>query len=163
MRRHSEVNNPKKLIEPVIRIVLVIFITVTLSFLFHERVFPYHDCPPTPKAELDISGNQSVNWTVTITEIDRKLAINDTEYYLRDKNGVAVPGEQGNVENIIGLDQNNDTVNITFSDNDEDGRFTAGDSFWLRGSEQGGPAEAGFSFRMAYGITGDTIAEPVLE
>ncbi len=132
-------------------LVLIVFINLFFNLdHVHQK---------TPTAQFELTGNQTVNYTITITEIDFKISLNDTEFYLFDDTGQAVPGEQGPLEWIIFSESNQSAknANLSFLDVDDDGKFSIGDQFRVKSEENGGLVPPGYSLRIAYYVTGDTI------
>ena len=151
--------NQKEEIHQVIAFILMVAVTVALAAVLYSWAMVSHNHPKTPKAEFEISGNATTNYTMTITDIDFKVSLNVTEFYLTNESGLAVPGAQGNVRDINGLNISDENVNLSFTDNDQDELLSSGDYFEVVSQENGGPAKKGYSLRIAYSVTGGTIVE----
>ncbi|MCK4613431.1 MAG: right-handed parallel beta-helix repeat-containing protein, partial [Thermoplasmata archaeon] len=67
------------------------------------------------------------------------------DYLLLDDRGIAVPGVQGSVKDIYGLNLDDEYTNVSFQDNDRDGRISSGDAFLVKNRINGGQAEADYS------------------
>lgn len=141
--------------------IVIVLTTVVIGAMLYNWAMVSHDHAKTPKAGFEISGNVTTNYTVTITDIDFTISLNDTEYYLKDAGGVAVPGVQGDVQDINGLNISDNNVNLSFTDQDLDGMLSSGDYFELVSQENGGLVKPGYSLRIAYGVSGDTICQAV--
>ncbi len=72
--------------------------------------------------------------------VEHELSLSVAKYELRDFQSQAVPGFKGYVRDIYGLQIEDEGVNISFEDNDRDGNISSGDTFFLKGIDQGGPA-----------------------
>jgi len=147
--------------KPVLGVTIMVITTVVIGAMLYNWAMVSHDHAKTPKAGFEISGNATTNYTVTITDIDFKISLNDTEYYLKDDGGVAVPRVQGVVRDINGLNISDENVNLSFTDQDQDRMLSPGDFFELVSEVNGGLVKPGYSLRIAYGVTGDTICQPV--
>ena len=112
----------------------------------------------SPKLTLQCSYNEDGFFIVNITDADRKPGVTSSIYYLEDGNGIQVPEESGYyVSQIYGLNMSYAPYNISFDDNDSNGRMSTGDSFIIRSMEKRGSADEGYIFKLVYGITGDTM------
>ncbi len=148
-------------VKPVIAVIIMVTLTFSLALVLYNWV-PVHHCNDrSPRAQFELTGNQTVNYTVAITSIDFEISLNETEYYLHYENDYPVPGFQGEVFDITDLEKN-ETTNISFSDRDGDGMLSVGDQFELKSKENGGVANVGYWLRIADGVTGDTICKPSL-
>ncbi len=116
--------------------------------------------PQTPGVSLENANeDDDVNYTLEVIEI--RLAnppsIMDVNYILLDDRMTAVPGVQGNLTDILNLDPNHNSTNITFYDNDHDENLTAGDTFWIKNAVHGGEAHWGYAFLLKFKVTGDKM------
>jgi len=151
--------NQKEEIHPVTAVIIMVAITVLLAAFLYEYNDMGHHHELTPWAGATTSGNATTNYTMTIIDIDTEATLNKTEYYLKDAGGVAVPGAQGTVPDINGLNISDANVNLSFTDKDADGMLSSEDYFEVVSQKNGGPAATGYSLRIAYSVTGGTIVE----
>ena len=64
---------------------------------------------------------------------------------------------QGSVKDIYGLNFDDQYTNVSFQDNDRDGKISAGDVFLIKNAVNGGPASAGYSLLLKFDVTGDKM------
>jgi len=155
----KKLKRDEEAVSPVIAVILMVAITVVLAAVLYNWAMQFMNTDKqTPRAGAT-TGAHTEGYQLNIIDIDTEVAITSVEYYLKDSGGVAVPGEQGSVEDIYGLKIGDDGVSIAFDDADRDGQLSSGDTFFVKSLDNGGPAAGGFSLRIAFGVTGDTIVE----
>ena len=146
-------------VSPVIAVILMVASTVVLAAVLYNWAMQFMNTDKqTPRAGATTEPGTH-GFKLNIIDIDTEVAITSVEFYLKDAGGVAVPGEQGNVEDIYGLKIEDDGVNTAFDDADRDGQLSSGDTFFIKDLNHDGPASKGYSLRIAFGVTGDTIVE----
>jgi len=92
---------------------------------------------------------RAMGGTNTIVSVDpTPPSVLIMSYYLIDDRGVSVPGVQGIVADIYGLDIYDEYTNVSFHDNDRDGKMSAGDDFYLKDMDHGGQWQMGYEFRL---------------
>ncbi|OIR09630.1 MAG: hypothetical protein BEU05_02595 [Marine Group III euryarchaeote CG-Bathy2] len=131
--------------------------------------------------------SSSGDYYVTVLTVSTKHGLENFSYFLKDSTGttnefgeIAMQNLSGNVVGIdvsysdtcddscdADLQTRSDAVNadsgavyaVTFSDNDRDGKLSAGDKFTVRGSghSSDGPAEDDWSLEVKYDNTGDVF------
>jgi len=116
--------------------------------------------PPTPAVILEnetITGD--INFTLRVIDVWGADApsIKDVNYLLLDDRKSAVPGVQGNLTDILNLDQNHNCTSITFYDNDHDEYLTAGDTFWIKNAAYGGEANGNYALLLKYKLMRDKM------
>jgi len=82
-------------------------------------------------------GNNDFAWHVEAVVPD-SIPLRLIDYFLLDGDGKAIPGGDGSLEGIYGLNFDDSNTNITFQDNDRDGMMSAGDVFLLKNFINGG-------------------------
>ena len=146
-------------VSPVIAVILMVAITVVLAAVLYNWAMQFMQTDKqTPRAGA-VTEPHAVGFKMKIVDIDKEIAVTAVEYYLKDAGGVAVPGEQGSVEDIYGLKIEDEGVTIAFDDADRDGKLSSGDTFFVKDLDHGGVAASGYSLRIAFDVTGDTIVE----
>ncbi len=146
-------------VSPVIAVILMVAITVVLAAVLYNWAMQFMTTDKqTPRAGATTAAHTE-GFQVSIIDIDKEIAITAVEYYLFDSSGQAVPGIQGSVEDIYGLQIGDTGVDISYDDSDRDGQLSSGDSFFVKTQENGGKATDGGSLRIAFDVTGDTIVK----
>ncbi len=93
------------------------------------------------------------NFMVRIGNIGPDVfSVCSVDYVLLDYEGNAVPGAQGSVKDIYGLNIDDKYTNLSFQDNDRDGKITPGDMILIKDVADGGPAQEGYSLLLKYSI-----------
>lgn len=161
--QESQFNNPltkRKSISPIIAVVLMVSITVVLVVIFYmstSTCFVRSD-KQIPTVGAYSEKNENGNFTITIEKVDPdSVSILSVNYILLDEGGRAVPGEQGGVKDIYGLNPKFSHTNITFLDNDRDTKVSSGDTFLICNTGNGGPASSGYSLLLKFDVTGDKM------
>ena len=85
---------------------------------------------------------------INIIDVAEEYPLISLNYELRDAGGVVVPGEQGHVIDIYGLKIGDAGVTIAFDDADRDGQLSAGDTFFMKDLDHGGPAAHGYTLKL---------------
>ena len=114
----------------------------------------------TPRAGVATSSNKDGDYVFPIIDIDTEVRISWVNYRLLDTQGKTV--EKGTLIDIYELDMNVTRTNISFCDGDRDGQLSSGDYFIIRSSANGGLAGNGFTFRLIFTATDDTIVQKEL-
>ena len=155
----KKLKRDEEAVSPVIAVILMVAITVVLAAVLYNWAMQFMNTDKqTPRAGATTQpGTQG--FQLNIIDIDTEVAITSVEYYLKDAGGVAVPGEQGSVEDIYGLKIEDPGVTVAFDDADRDGQLSSGDTFFIKDLDHGGPAAKGYKLRIAFEVTGDTIVE----
>lgn len=158
----SYISQPPKEDKSIIWVIVVILVVLIVipailagvlyfwvgSFMGNFEFSPYASLS---KPEPITVGNTT---SIEITSISKKIDSNDVLWYLRDEKYKTVAGNKtlGNANVTI----SDNGVNITWYDNDGDGKLSQGDSFTI-GAEDRDILD-GYSIRFTYKKTGDTIA-----
>jgi len=85
---------------------------------------------------------------MNIIDVAEEYPLISLIYQLRDAGGMVVPGELGHVIDIYGLKIADAGVTIAFDDADRDGQLSAGDTFFMKDLDHGGPAAHGFTLKI---------------
>ncbi len=86
---------------------------------------------------------------------DRASPVVRLTYTILDSDGKPVAGGNGTVKDIYGLNFDDPSTNISFQDNDRDGKVTPGDVFLLRDIAEGGV----FSYDYTLQLNATTVKE----
>lgn len=125
-----------------------------------------------PEDGATVSGNVTIEGTVdyagiVVTIIDLPFGNNDFAWHIEkmdptpvpiyfvnytffDGEGEKVPGGEGGVINIYGLNYDDVSTNISFQDNDRDGMISAGDVFLVKNIINGGLASEDHSLDLEF-------------
>jgi len=112
-------------------------------------VFTIEGTVPT----LDYQKTQSPHthgFRMTIISIEEEISLRSVEFALLDHGDVQVPGERGCVRDIYGLHIQDPGVTVAFDDADRDGKLTAGDTFFMKDLDHGGPAAPGYTLELGH-------------
>ena len=85
------------------------------------------------------------------------VSVISVDYFLLDASSGAVPGVQGSVKEIYGLNFEDPYTNVSFQDNDRDGKISSGDIFLIKNTNNGGQAQSGYSLLLKFSVTGDKM------
>jgi len=96
-------------------------------------------------------GNNDFAWHIESVD-PNPVSVYSVSYNLVNQFGDEVSGGQGRVKDIYGLNYGDFPTNISYFDNDRDGRISAGDVFLVRNVQNGGLAEEGYSLELEFGI-----------
>ncbi len=78
-------------------------------------------------------------------------------YAFFDSQGVAIPGAQGWLADTYGLQIHSEGVNLSYDDNDRDGKFSSGDIFLIKDVAYGGFFQEGYTLNIT------SLKNPVVE
>ncbi len=151
-------------VSPVIAVILMVAITVVLaavlytwalSFIRNEKQTPTIAATAGPtKSDIAVYND----FAVQIEKVDPDpVSVISVDYYLLDDRGIAVPGVQGSVKDIYGLNVDDKYTNVSFQDNDRDGKISPRDQFVVKSRANGGYADAEYSLVLKFSITGDSM------
>lgn len=140
---------------PIIVLTGIAIILVIVTFTWNpssER----SDCQ-TPKVitscELD-----DHNFTIVVEKIDPDpTSVVKVQFILLNESDDIVPGGQGSLYDIYGLDFSNETTNLSFRDNDLDGKISGGDTILIKHQDFGGLASEGYRLLLKFETTGDPM------
>lgn len=146
-------------VSPVIAVILMVAITVVLAAVLYTWALSFirsDKQTPTIGAIYQPFGNN--DFAVHVEKVDpQAVSVISVNYILLDDSGRAVPGVQGSVKDIYGLNFDDDYTNVSFQDNDRDGKISAGDVFLVKNAINGGQASSGFSLLLKFDVTGDKM------
>ena len=149
----------KSAVSPVIAVIIMVAITIVLAAVLYTWScnFSRNDKQtPTVGAVYQPFGEN--NSAVHIEKVDPDaVSVISVNYILLDERGTAVPGVQGSVKDIYWKDTDFEQSNVSFYDNDLDGKISAGDVFIIVSKENGGQAEPGYSLLLKFDVTGDKM------
>ena len=141
----------------------------------------------SPFAQFTSSKNSSGDYYVTVVKVSQDYDLEAFSYFLKDSTGTTIEfGEiamQNLSGNVVGIDVSygakcddncdadlqtrSDAVDaddgsnyaVTFNDNDNDGKLSAGDKFVARGQghSTNGPADDDWSLEVKFDNTGDIV------
>jgi flagellin-like protein len=146
-------------VSPVIAVILMVAITVVLAAVLYTWALSFirsDKQTPTVGAVYQPFGNN--DFAITIEKVDPDaVSVISVNYILLDDASRAVPGVQGSVKDVYGLNFDDQYTNVSFQDNDRDGKISAGDVFLIKNVINGGQASAGYSLLLKFDVTGDKM------
>lgn len=146
-------------VSPVIAVILMVAITVVLAAVLYTWALSFirsDKQTPTVGAIYRPFGNN--DFAIHVEKVDPDaVSVISVNYILLDASSSAVPGVQGSVKEIYGLNFDDQYTNVSFQDNDRDGKISAGDVFLIKNSNNGGQAQAGYSLLLKFEVTGDKM------
>ncbi len=156
--------NPKHKTSPIITIILLIAITVILAAVLCTSP-PPAKWPPFSSTRRNNTPSVGAtyqpydrNFSVRIEKIDPDATNNsNVRYYLLDRWGNKYHRYQGELTNINQLDFQDPETNITFQDNDQDGKLSSGDIFFIKHVDYGGHAVEGYALLLEFKPTGESM------
>ena len=142
--------------------------------------------PPEPMITFIVQESSSGAYHIEVIKVTDQYDLADFKYYLKDETGSTyvggngfgeialqvIAGEEHGIENTYDGDDDrleNRASNISaddgtdfpvhFSDNDRDGKLSAGDQFTVfgTGNSANGPAQSGWKLDIQYDPTGDIV------
>ena len=148
-------------IPPALLLVYVMLtITIVLAgFLIHTlAMYDYGSDKgwQTPRAGATTEP-AAIGYKFNIIDIDTEVTVEWFEYKLYDENGTL--RERGKLSDVYELDMTITGANISFRDWDEDGQLSGGDEFFLRDINNGGPVKRGWSLKILFRVTDETVVE----
>lgn len=153
------VKKDEEAVSPVIAVILMVAITVVLAAVLYTWALSFirsDKQTPTVGATYAPFGNN--DFAVNIEKVDPEaVSVISVDYILLDDKATAVPGVQGSVKDIYGLNFDDQYTNVSFQDNDRDGKISSGDVFLIKNLANGGQAQAGYSLLLKFSITGDKM------
>jgi len=148
-------------IAPGLSVLFLNMICIGLLLLVYSWIppAPPHQ-PQTPWVILEnVTVSEDVNFTIRVTEVRGADApsIESVYYYVLDERRSAIPGVQGNLTDILNLDPNHNSTNISFHDNDFTENLTAGDTFRIKNTWYGGEAHGNYALLLKFKPTRDKM------
>ena len=146
-------------VSPVIAVILMVAITVVLAAVLYTWALSFiRNDKQTPTIGATYSPFGQNDFAVNIEKVDPEaVSVISVDYILLDDRGTAVPGVQGSVKDIYGLNFDDQYTNVSFQDNDRDGRISSGDVFLIKNAANGGQSSSGFSLLLKFTVTGDKM------
>jgi hypothetical protein len=115
----------------------------------------------TPEYKLDCSFDEERGlFVINVTKARDACVITRGEYYLKGENGSLVPGFQGRIKDIYGMNMNIDEVNLSFMDLDRNTMINKGDQFLIRAwsnETQYAVGREGHILRLGHAVTGECM------
>ena len=144
---------------PVIAVIIMVAITIVLAtVLYTWSIGCGRSDKQTPTVGAVYQPCGGNNFAVHIEKVDPDaVSVISVNYILLDDRGTAVPGVQGGVKDIYWKDTDFERSNVSFQDNDLDGKISAGDVFVILSKKSGGQAESGYSLLLKFDVTGDKM------
>ena len=155
--------NNEEAVSPVIAVILMVAITVVMAAVLYAWVSGWGLQPKnSPTGSMMASEDGAGVWDVQIIKMNPQASINSVHWYLMDIQGLTVA--EGVVTDIYGYKQG-EGKSIIYIDNDYNAKVSPGDIFRCYSGE-GDVLEShssldGFSFRIKFDPTGDTIGYDV--
>jgi len=146
-------------LSPVVAVIIMVAVTIVLAAVLYT--WGLHFCrndKQTPTVGAVYHHFEGNNSAVYIEKVDPDaVSVISVNYILLDSHGTAVPGVQGSVKDIYWRNEDFEQTNVSFKDNDLDGKVSAGDVFIILSKENGGQAESGYSLLLKFDPTGDKM------
>ena len=151
--------NNEEAVSPVIAVILMVAITVVLAAVLYTWALSFiRSDKQTPTVGAIYQPVGSNDFMVTIEKVDPDaVSVISVDYFLLDASSSAVPGVQGSVKEIYGLNFEDPYTNVSFQDNDRDGKISSGDIFLIKNANNGGQAQTGYSLLLKFSVTGDKM------
>ena len=146
-------------VHPIVAVLLMVAITLVLAAVLYTWALSFIvSDKQTPTVGAVYKPYSTKDFAVHIEKVDpgavQTISVN---YILVDDQGKAVPGVKGSVSSIYCMNPEFGQMNVTFLDEDRDGKISAGDFFVIISKENGGQAEVGYSLLLKYDVTGDKM------
>lgn len=151
----------------IILVAAAVLYTWALSFIRSDKQYP--------KVTGECYQSANGDYVINVTELDPDaVCVLRVSYIIVDDHGKALPGAQGSVRDIYGVDlsfQGSSDLkstgyrrgNESFVDNDADGNISPGDQFVVRSAENGGVAVEGYEFILEFDVSGDKMTRITFE
>jgi archaeal type IV pilus assembly protein PilA len=157
--KQLKLNKNEEAVSPVIAVILMVAITVVLAAVLYTWALSFirsDKQTPTVGAVYQPFGNN--DFAIHVEKVDPDaVSVISVNYILLDDRGTAVPGVQGSVKDIYGLNFDDQYTNVSFQDNDRDGKISAGDVFLIKNAVNDGQASAGYALLLKFDVTGDKM------
>ena len=176
-------------VSPVIAVILMVAITVVLAAVLYVWAASFlEQGESAPIATFFVSQDSSNKYHVEVIKVSKQYDLTGFSFYLKDDTGSTYVGGNGFGEIAMQVSGGKETgIDMTysgddeqlqsrasnvsnddgsefpvhFSDNDRDGKLSAGDEFLVYGPEAG-PAEDGWKLDIQFDATGDIIGSAKL-
>lgn len=154
-----KLNKNEEAVSPVIAVILMVAITVVLAAVLYTWALSFiRSDKSTPTVGAIYAPFGQNDFAINVQKVDPDaISVISVNYILLDDRSVAVPGVQGSVKDIYGLNFDDPETLISFQDNDRDGKIGAGDVFLIKNAVNGGQASAGYTLLLKFDITGDNL------
>ena len=179
-------------VSPVIAVILMVAITVVLAAVLYVWAASFlEQGESAPIATFFVKESSDGKWHVEVIKVSKQEDLAGFSYFLKDESGSTYVGGNGFGEvamQIVGgeehgielnyqgdddqLQSRSDNVSaddgteypVQFSDNDGDGKMSAGDQFTVygQGNAANGPAEDGWRLDVQFDASGDIIGSAKL-
>ena len=151
--KHFRMKKDEDGVSPVIAVILMVAITVVLAATVYAWTTQFvQDSKNTPRGHMTINGNSDNYYIATVQTMDQQgLGVGQADWFLISSDGTTVAF--GKVSDIYGFNRDDPAVNVTFNDNDMDGKISANDNFQLKGtghSPDPGLCGTGFTFTIKF-------------
>ncbi len=170
LRKLGLYNEQEKTKWIVLTVVSMTLITIILAMILKMWADSFiRSDKQTPKLETECFVSLRGDYIVMIEKVDPDaVGVINCNYILLDEHGRAVPGVQGSVREIYGVDldfragdsDDQGTFNVSFVDMDKDGKICADDYFIIRSEKNGGIAEMDYSLLIKFDVTGEKMNTP---
>lgn len=154
-----KLNKNEEAVSPVIAVILMVAITVVLAAVLYTWALSFiRSDKQTPTVGAVYQPFEQNDFAIHIEKVDPDaVSVISVNYILLDDRATTVSGVQGSVKDIYGLNFDDQYTNISFHDNDRDGKISAGDVFLIKNKANGGQASAGYSLLLKFEVTGDKM------
>ena len=154
----------KYAIQPYRKLVSILFIIIFVALLIAgyflcESYGNSHYRYDTPNGTIQTVGSGKNSYTVKVVEMNPTIYVSGIPWKLKDSNGNTVGQNFGTVDDIYGLI----TGNVTFHDNDRDGKISPEDTFTVvKELPDGTKIPKGYSLSLTYPPTHEELCTAIL-
>lgn len=159
--RKKNIREDEEAVSPVIAVILMVAITVVLAAILYVWASGFiTGSKDTPKGAIQTVGSGQDSYTVKVVDMNPTVGVTGIDWFLYDQNGQTVGSTYGSVDEIYGLVDGN----VTFHDNDRDGKVSPEDTFAVaKELPDGTKIPDGYSLTLKFNPTNDAIASAVLK
>lgn len=159
--RTKKIWEDEEAVSPVIAVILMVAITVVLAAILYVWASGFiTGGKDTPKGAIQSVGSDDQSYTVKVVEMNPPVGVTGVGWFLYNQAGTTVENNYGAVDEIYGLVEGN----VTFHDNDRDGKVSPDDTFTVsKELADGTKIPDGFQLSLKFDPTGDVIATAVLK
>lgn len=158
--RRKKIWEDEEAVSPVIAVILMVAITVVLAAILYVWASGFiAGGKNAPRGAIQCVSAGGDTYTIKVVEMNPAVGVTGIDWYLYDNEGETVENNYGSVDEIYGLVEGN----VTFHDNDRDGKVSPEDTFTVaKELPDGTPIPEGYKLSLKFGPTNDGIATAVL-
>lgn len=149
MKKIWKIRRDEEAVSPVIATILMVAITVVLAAVLYIMVTGMTSGPSTLDSVGGTLNSVSNGWTFTCTSGTKDFPESSTYVQVVSETGALVTNRT-----LISAMDGSESANVTWYDNNADGKLNAGDSLFIDGGATGETVQSDDIFRIS---TSDTI------